>query len=147
LAVSICIWLSQVMVEHHRRQSWQAPIYKQNMASAIVLEFGVCSWDGSQVGVVSGWLFLQSLLHFCPCISFRQARFWVNFLRWVGGTIPQLEALSMWSLQDSSPHCWAFQLRAFSLGPGSLPHHWCVGLSRGSPILHPTVIHIFIHFS
>lgn len=33
---------------------------------------------------VSGWPFLQPLLHFCSCISFRQGQFWVKFLmgRW-----------------------------------------------------------------
>ena len=33
---------------------------------------GACLWDGSQVGPVTGWLFLQDLLHFYPCISVRQ---------------------------------------------------------------------------
>jgi hypothetical protein len=30
------------------------------------VRFGACAWGGSQVGPVSGWLFLQSLLHFVP---------------------------------------------------------------------------------
>jgi hypothetical protein len=30
---------------------------------SIVSGFGVCMWDGSPGGAVSGWLFLQSLLH------------------------------------------------------------------------------------
>ena len=32
----------------------------------------VHSWDESQVGLVTGWSFLKSLLHFCPWVSFRK---------------------------------------------------------------------------
>ena len=35
-------------------------------------------WDESQVGPVTGWPFLQSLLHFCPCTSFSLEQFWVK---------------------------------------------------------------------
>jgi hypothetical protein len=33
------------------------------LASTIVSGFGVCMWDGSPYVAVSGWHFLQSLLH------------------------------------------------------------------------------------
>jgi hypothetical protein len=36
------------------------------LASTIVSGFGVCMWDGFLGGVVSGWPFLQSLLHILP---------------------------------------------------------------------------------
>ena len=36
------------------------------------------------------WPFLQSLLHLCPCIAFRQDQFPVQFCSWVGVTIPSL---------------------------------------------------------
>jgi hypothetical protein len=44
-------------------------------------------------------------------------------LRWVGGPIPQPEAVPMqwiWSLQILSPICWLFQLMSSPLGPGNL---------------------------
>jgi hypothetical protein len=42
--------------------------------------------NGSQVGLVTGWPFLQSLFHFCPCISFQLEQFWVK--NFVGGIPP-----------------------------------------------------------
>ena len=33
------------------------------LASTIVSEIGDCIWDGSPEGIVSGWAFLQFLLH------------------------------------------------------------------------------------
>jgi hypothetical protein len=48
------------------------------MDSVIVSGFSVHAWDGSQDGPITGWPFFQSLLHFCPCISFRQEWFWVK---------------------------------------------------------------------
>jgi hypothetical protein len=71
LAVSNHICIAQVLVEPLRRQTYQAPVNKHFLASAIVSEFGVCIWHGSPGGAVSGWPFL-------PCISFRQEQFWVN---------------------------------------------------------------------
>jgi hypothetical protein len=62
--MSICICISQVMVDPLREQPYQAPVSKHFLASAVVSGFGVCRWDGSLGGVVSGWPFLQSLLHF-----------------------------------------------------------------------------------
>ena len=46
---------------------------------------GVCPWNGSQVGAVSRWPFLQFLHHFvCPCISLRQEQFWFKTFE-IGG--------------------------------------------------------------
>jgi hypothetical protein len=62
-AASIHICISQDMAEPLRRQLYQAPVGKHFLASAIVSGFGVCMWDGSPGGAVSGWPFLQSLFH------------------------------------------------------------------------------------
>jgi hypothetical protein len=39
---------------------------------------GAYPWDGSQIELVIGWPFLESLFHLCPCISFRQVNFGVE---------------------------------------------------------------------
>ena len=46
-----------------QRQLCQASISKHFLASAIVSGFCGCLWDGSPDVAVSGWPFLQSLLH------------------------------------------------------------------------------------
>ena len=125
-----------MLVEPLRRHPCQAPVCKYTTVSAIASGFGACTWDGSPGGTVSGWPFLQSLLHFCPSISFRQEQFWVkNF------EIPQLQAIAIywrWSLQVPSPYCWAFQLRSSPLSTGTLLPPGSLILSRGSPHLpHP----------
>ena len=61
LATSVPICIGQDLAEPLRRQL--APVSKHFLASAIVSGFGVCMWDGSPGGAVSGWPFLQSLLH------------------------------------------------------------------------------------
>jgi hypothetical protein len=76
LIVNICICISRVQAELLRGQLYWA-VCKQFLSSALVSGFGVCRWGGSPSGAVSGWPFLQSLLHFCPCLSFRQEQFWV----------------------------------------------------------------------
>jgi hypothetical protein len=53
-----------LLAEHIRGQLSQAPVSKHFLASAIVSEFGVCRCDGFLGGKVSGWPYLQSLLHF-----------------------------------------------------------------------------------
>jgi hypothetical protein len=65
LAASIHLCVSQALAESFRRQLSQAPVSKHVLASTIESEFGDCIWDGSPGGAVSGWPFLQSLLHFC----------------------------------------------------------------------------------
>jgi hypothetical protein len=70
LAVSICICISQVLAESLRGQLYKAPVNKSFLASAIVLGFGVCKWDESLFGAVSGWPFPQSLLYFLFLVIF-----------------------------------------------------------------------------
>jgi Na+/H+ antiporter NhaC len=55
--------ICQALAEPLRRQLYQAPVSKLLLTSAIVSGFGGCICDGSLGGVVSGWSFLQSLLH------------------------------------------------------------------------------------
>ena len=63
LAVCIRICIGPALAEPLRAQLYQAPVSKHFLASAIVSGFGVSRWDGSLGGAVSGWPFLQSLLH------------------------------------------------------------------------------------
>ena len=60
--VHLPLYLSDT-AEPLRRQLYQAPVSKHLLASTIVSGFGNCIWDGSPGGAVSGWPFLQSLLH------------------------------------------------------------------------------------
>ena len=45
-------------------------VSKNLLASTIVSGVGDCLWDGSLGGAVSGWSFLQSLLHTLCSLSF-----------------------------------------------------------------------------
>jgi hypothetical protein len=63
MAARICICIGQDLAEPLRRQMYQAPVSKHFLASAIVRGFGGCIWDESPGRAVSGWPFLQSLLH------------------------------------------------------------------------------------
>ena len=82
--ISNCICLTQLLIQPLRGQPCQAAVCKHNMAPVIVSGFGAYVWDESQVELVAGWPFLQSLLHVCLCICFRQEQSWVrNFKgRW-----------------------------------------------------------------
>jgi hypothetical protein len=53
----------QALAEPLRRQLYQAPAVKHLLTSTIASGFGDCMWNGSPCGAVSGWSFLQSLLH------------------------------------------------------------------------------------
>jgi hypothetical protein len=53
--------------------------------SVAVSGTGSCPWDGSQVGPVIDWPFLQVLLRICFCTSRRQDTFWVE--SFVGGLV------------------------------------------------------------
>ena len=55
--------ICQVLSEPLRRQLCQAPLSKRLVASIIVSGLGVCMWYAFPGGAVSGWPFLQSLLH------------------------------------------------------------------------------------
>jgi hypothetical protein len=63
LAMSIHLYICQALAELLRRQQYQAPINMHFPASTIASGVGDSMWDGSPDGAVSGWLFLQSLLH------------------------------------------------------------------------------------
>jgi hypothetical protein len=63
LADSIHLCICQALAEPLRRQLYQAPVSKYLLAPTIVSGFSVCLWDESPVVAVSGWPFLQSLLH------------------------------------------------------------------------------------
>jgi hypothetical protein len=63
LAASICLCTCQVLAEPLRRQLYQAPVSMNFLESTIVSVFGDYIWDESPGGAVSGWPFLQSLLH------------------------------------------------------------------------------------
>jgi hypothetical protein len=61
LAASIHLCICQLLEEPLRRQPCQQALLQQ--ASTIVSGFGDSIWDGSSGRAVSGWPFLQSLLH------------------------------------------------------------------------------------
>ena len=61
LAKSVCIY--QALREPLRRQLYQAPISKHLLETKIMTVFFNCIWHGSPCGAVSGWSFLQSVLH------------------------------------------------------------------------------------
>jgi hypothetical protein len=63
LAVSIDICIGQALAEPLRRQLYPVPDSKYFLASTIVSGFGIYIWDGFSGREVSGWHFLQSLLH------------------------------------------------------------------------------------
>jgi hypothetical protein len=63
LASNIHLCICQSLAEPLRRQAYQGSISKHFMASTITSWFGGCKWDGSPGGTVSGWPFLQALLH------------------------------------------------------------------------------------
>jgi hypothetical protein len=68
-------------------------VSKHFLASAIMWGFGVCRWDGSLGGTVSGWPFLQFLFHFfVPVFPLDRNISGLKTLRCVGGPIPQLGA-------------------------------------------------------
>ena len=54
LTASIRISIGHDLAEPLRRLLYQAPVSKHFLASAIVSGFGVCMWDGSPGGAVSG---------------------------------------------------------------------------------------------
>jgi hypothetical protein len=63
LAKSICLCISQALAKPLRRQLYRAPVSMHFLATTTVSAFGDFIWDGSPGEAVSGWPFLQSLLH------------------------------------------------------------------------------------
>jgi len=63
LAATILICISRALAEPVRKQLLLAPVSKYFLASAIVTGFGGSIRDGFPGQAISGWSFLQSLLH------------------------------------------------------------------------------------
>ena len=128
-----CICLRQVLVKTLRGQPCQAPAHKHILASAIVSGFG--PWHGMdpKVGRSLGCLsFSICSIFFVLTFPLGRNNSGLKILRWIGGPIPHLGAMSIywtWSFQVLFPRCWAFQLMSSPLGPGSLLHPWRLGLS------------------
>jgi hypothetical protein len=59
--IHFCI--CQILAQPLKRELYQVPVSKHVLAFTIVSGFGDCIWDGTPGGTVSGWSFLQSLLH------------------------------------------------------------------------------------
>jgi hypothetical protein len=73
--VSLCTCFGQLLDRVSQRT---VMLGKHNRVSLIVSDTSSCLWYGSQVGLVIGCPFPQSLLHLCPCTSYRQDTFWVE---------------------------------------------------------------------
>lgn len=111
-------------------QLYQAPVSKNFLTSAIVSGFGVRwipRWGSPSV----------STLLFVPTFPFDRRNSGVIYLRWVGGSVPQLGAVPVWSLQVLSTPCWVFQLKSSLMGPGNLLGPWHLRLSSGYPAPSP----------
>ena len=65
------------------RQLCKASVLKYNQVSLRLSEFGSLPWGRSQVWLIIGCLFLQSLLYLYTCISCRQGNFWIG----IGGLV------------------------------------------------------------
>ena len=76
LAVSICICISQVLVEPLTEQPYQSLVSEHFLASAIVSGFCVCRLDEPLGGAVTGRSFLQSLFHFSSLSLLWTRTFW-----------------------------------------------------------------------
>jgi hypothetical protein len=63
LAENIRFCICQTLAELLRSQQYQAPVSKHLLAFTIVSRFGNSILGGSADGAVSGWPFLQPLLH------------------------------------------------------------------------------------
>ena len=96
LAVSICFCLSQMLAEPFRGQPCQTPVCKFFLASAIVL--GLVS--GPRIDPKVGWYLDDLSIFFVPEFPFDRNNTGLKILRWVGGSIPQLGAMTM---------CWIFR--------------------------------------
>ena len=142
--MSICICLSQVLVEPLRGQPYKAPVWEHFLESVIVSGIGSADGMDPKLWVVSGWPFLQSLLHFFVLeFPLDKNNSGLKFLRWVG-------ALTLYwglPLQVLSHLCWGFQLMSFPLGPGSFLLSWHLRLSNVSPHPPPHTATYFYLFS
>ena len=127
----------------------------------------VCTWR-LHMGWIprwgSLWVAFRSVSTplFVPVFTLYRSNSGLKILRWVGGSIPQLEAvpnLRIWSLQVFSPFCWVFQLMPYIpigsweglafLASGTF---WLQPLVSHLPLLHTSVqfsnpLYIFPVFS
>jgi hypothetical protein len=62
--------ICQALAEALRTQLYQVPVSKLSLVSTIVSGFDDFVWGRSPGGTISGWSFLQSLLHLFLCKSF-----------------------------------------------------------------------------
>jgi len=74
LAESICICLSQKLVDPLRGQPCQVPVCKHIISSSTLSCFGVYGWDRLLRQSLDGLSF-SLCSSFCPCIFFRQKQF------------------------------------------------------------------------
>ena len=103
------------MVRNHVKNPYPSAISSYCII-LIVSGIGSCPWDGFLVGPVIGWLFLQSLLYLCPCISCRQGTFWDGVL------IPPVGVLlsyRRWPLQAPYPPLLGASISAPHSPPGA----------------------------
>ena len=91
LWVSICC--HQVLDEVTHKTVCKASVLKHNQVSLRVSEFGSLPWGRSQICLIIGCLFLQTLLDLYPCISCRQGKYWME--RFVGGFVSPLPPLEI----------------------------------------------------
>lgn len=107
---------------------------KHKEASLIVSEIGACAWDGHQDQPVISWSFLQSLVHLCSCIYFRENQFRLRFFESFGSILNhQLGVRPGYGRQPFQvpcPHFQASQLKSPIMTPGSLTRSNVSGVSQ-----------------
>ena len=94
---NVWLWISicchQVLDEVTHKTVCKASVLKHNQVSLRVSEFGSLPWGRSQICLIIGCLFLQTLLDLYPCISCRQGKYWME--RFVGGFVSPLPPLEI----------------------------------------------------
>jgi hypothetical protein len=79
-----------MLAEPLRGQPYQAPVCKHILASAIVLGFGVCRWNGLYDGLP-----FSLCSSFVLVFSLDRSNSRLKIFIWVGGPIPPLGAMSI----------------------------------------------------
>jgi hypothetical protein len=83
---SLCLF-HQLLGRPSQRKIMLDYFCKHKEASLIVSEIGACAWDGHQDQPVISWSFLQSLVHLCSCIYFRENQFRLRFFESFGSIL------------------------------------------------------------
>jgi hypothetical protein len=78
--VAVNIHFCQTLAEPFRRELYQASVSKHLLASTTVSGFGDFIWNGSPGESVSGWSFLQSLLHLAQKLRIPKIQF-INYMK------------------------------------------------------------------